>query len=545
MLKRKFVGIGVALALGIFVVFAWRYISAGFAVGVVVFAGLVLLANFVYLVVFKDTGVGANVRAQQFFKANGLFIIVCLFFFLVGGVYFGVVMGRVERLHDSRFLYSEVNIGGVIEEVSPTEYGKRLIVRRVEVSYAGRVSRVGSKISVHMRTDALVPLRSGYHIRLYGVRLQASEVIRFNNLNTNAIINNIHFHVWLWDAGRLEQDGSSFSLRVKDYWSYVLHTVAPPDEAGFLYALVFGDRRYLSADFVESFRYAGLLHIMAVSGLHISIFGVMLSFLLRRMRIKGWANFIVSAIIFILYAWLCSFSPSVMRAVIMSLVFIASLNLGRRTDALNTLFFAGTLILLLNPVFLFDIAFLLSFSVVFGIICLTRPIALWLSKFAGFIKGLGSDKDVVVQAKVNANIPSKKANFFAICISSSVGVLPASAHFFNYYPLLSLVSGIIVLPVLPLIYGATIVMLLLSTILIPIGFLGGFLGFIGIIFMPFRFVATYIIFMAETLAYERAELFVYSLGLLSVLFFVAIIYAGRYSPLQSRYKAVVVAVLSV
>ena len=185
-------------------------------------------------------------------------------------------------------------------------------------------------------------------------------------------------------------------LVVPAQW-YVRNQLArliPTDEArAVLEALVLGDRSGLEAETRERFARTGLMHLLAVSGLHVLLVGMVLYGLLRpallRLRL-GWKAMEVSRAaatmtLLLLYMMLAGANASVVRAVVMTGLFIGGTVLQRSSHPLNTLGAAATILLLARPGHLFEAGFQLSFAAVAAIVTLhpliyERMPETWLSK---------------------------------------------------------------------------------------------------------------------------------------------------------------------
>lgn len=133
--------------------------------------------------------------------------------------------------------------------------------------------------------------------------------------------------------------------------------------------ILLGDKSYLNLELKDAFSGAGAMHLLAVSGLHVGIFLVILQWLFKTFgrRVPRWLQFGLILIILWTYAGITGFSPSVNRAVTMfSFVALGTLT-GRRYDSINGLIASAMILLAINPYFLFDIGFQLSYSAMFGI----------------------------------------------------------------------------------------------------------------------------------------------------------------------------------
>ena len=145
------------------------------------------------------------------------------------------------------------------------------------------------------------------------------------------------------------------------------------DALGIAKGLFLGEKKDLSSELSQNIRFAGFSHIIAVSGLHLSIFIGILCGLLGLVRIKRKIRWLVSLIPILLFSATVGFTPSVSRAAIMYTIFIFSCIFMYQYDSLTALFISAFVILLANPYSLFDISFVLSFASTLSII-LFQPV---------------------------------------------------------------------------------------------------------------------------------------------------------------------------
>ncbi|CAN5890294.1 DNA internalization-related competence protein ComEC/Rec2 [soil metagenome] len=156
------------------------------------------------------------------------------------------------------------------------------------------------------------------------------------------------------------------------------------DARAVLQALLLADRNDISPETRESFRRTGLMHLLAVSGLHVLLVGLLIYRILkpvlgrvigtgiRRWRFAELVRIAITMLILSIYLLVTGAPTSVVRAVVMAGFFISAAPLGRNTESLNALGVAAIVLLLMRPVALLDVGFQLSFSAVAGILLL-RP----------------------------------------------------------------------------------------------------------------------------------------------------------------------------
>lgn len=217
------------------------------------------------------------------------------------------------------------------------------------------------------------------------------------------------------------------------------------EELSVLNALILGQRQEISPDIIRNYQFAGAIHILSVSGLHVGIILMILTFLLKPIPNSKKGVF-VKLIITILGLWsfgvLAGLSPSIVRSVTMFSFVAIGYHLRRSVNIYHTLLVSILLILLFKPSFLFDIGFQLSYLALFFII--------WLQPI---LKGIWSPKN-------------KFVNYFwdilTVSFAAQIGTFPLSLYYFHQFPGLFFISNLIILPMLGLIMALGIVVLVLA-----------------------------------------------------------------------------------
>lgn len=243
------------------------------------------------------------------------------------------------------------------------------------------------------------------------------------------------------------------------------------DESGAEIAqgLLLGDKFGMDKDFKESVNNTGLSHILAVSGLHISALSAGLYFLLKKLKVKPLPSFIIVTAALLVYALMCSFTASVLRALIMSVVFHLSSMLGKKHDSLTALGLSAIIILLFRPTALFEAGFLMSFSSVLGIITFGRSF------------------DRIGQKIVDKISPKRRfgrriAGLIATALSANILLYPIVAYYYGSFPVFFLLSSVIMLPYMTAVYIILLALMLIGLITT----LGGVMWIMRMLFIPFR-----------------------------------------------------------
>ncbi len=140
------------------------------------------------------------------------------------------------------------------------------------------------------------------------------------------------------------------------------------NESGLLLGMLFGDKAQLDYETTANFRNAGISHLLAVSGLHTSLWCGLIIAILRLLRIKEKTRNIICIVFLGGFCIISAFTPSVLRASLMTLVMLSAPFFSRRQDSLNSLGLAVVVLLLNNPYIILSLSFQLSASATLGVI---------------------------------------------------------------------------------------------------------------------------------------------------------------------------------
>ena len=218
------------------------------------------------------------------------------------------------------------------------------------------------------------------------------------------------------------------------------------DELGVIQALLLGQRSNISNSTYDNYKKAGAVHMLAVSGLHIGIVLLLLEFVLQPLEFLPGGKTIKLVVIVLLlwcFAFLAGLSASVVRAVTMFSFVAYAIYLNRPTNTFNILALSMFFILLLyNPLFLFQVGFQMSYAAVLAIVWIYPK----LQRF--WYPG---------------NIMIRKIwQLFSVSLAAQIGVFPISLFYFHQFPGLFFVSNLLIIPFLGLILGLGIAVIVLA-----------------------------------------------------------------------------------
>ncbi len=248
------------------------------------------------------------------------------------------------------------------------------------------------------------------------------------------------------------------SLREKLIRSFDIHNFDAKTR-NVINALLLGQRQDMDKETSDTYANAGVLHILAISGLHFSMLFYILTLLLKplnRFRRHGelLQLFLILALLWG-FAFITGLSASVVRSVVMFSIILIGQYANRNTNIYNSLALSMLILLLARPMFLFDVGFQLSYIAVFAIV--------WLQPM---YKKARVSKYLAVNYAIDTVL---------ISLAAQIGVLPLSLYYFNQFPLLFLVANLVVIPLSNVILVLGLIVLLLNFIAPPVAIFIGHL----------------------------------------------------------------------
>jgi competence protein ComEC len=237
----------------------------------------------------------------------------------------------------------------------------------------------------------------------------------------------------------------AYLLKIKNSFEEKINNILPEPESGFLNGLILGERQSMNKDLKEKMQKSGTSHLVALSGYNITIICSAVLSLLLFFGLKRGIAFWLAVLFVVLFVLMTGASASVVRAGIMGVLFLLSQKVGRLYHPRNALFLAGAMMILINPKILrFDFAFQLSFAATLGLIY-----------FYPFLEKV---------LKAGKSSFFNWRNILATTLAAQLAVLPLIILRFGYFPIVSPISNIFILSLIP--------------ITMFFGFLVGVLGFL-------------------------------------------------------------------
>lgn len=230
----------------------------------------------------------------------------------------------------------------------------------------------------------------------------------------------------------------TFERRIEAHFSTPDRT-ALSKQGAVLEALLLGERRRLDEATTSALQTSGLYHLVAISGAHIGILSLLILTVLRAVRIPRRPSYGVLIFFLLFYAMLVEGRASVLRATIMALTYFSGKLLWEKSNLINTVSFSALVILILNPFFLFEPGFELTYAATLSIVFFYPRVSKFLSR-----------------------LPCKTGELLALSLTAQLGVMPLLASLFNRVTWSSLLLNIPAIPLVGAIMGSGFVFLAVS-----------------------------------------------------------------------------------
>lgn len=383
------------------------------------FAKPILSGNLLYIV---SACIGLAVLLFFVFKSNKKLLVVILVFCLGIGVY-----SLEYHLCQNKTYSGEYKIVGRVCEVQD-EY---MVLENC------KIENHKIKIIVYTNEKFYVSDNIFFSAEIKNINLYENGYFNSNFYRIGVFHYVENLEDYTKTAGKLTfVESFRYSVRNK------LHEHMTNDYAEICYAVLFGDKDSVNYEMYTNFKNSGIAHLLAVSGLHIGFLSAIIFFLMKPLK-NRYIKFGILFAVLLFYSFLCSFSPSVVRASLMCLILFSAEMFGREYDPLSAIGFSGIIILLVAPFYALDLGFRLSYFCVLSIFVLYKTF-----------------NNLLLKIKV----PKKLSASIAVCLSTQLGILPFLINIFGEVAILSIITNLIAIPLFEVFYMFLIVGLVLTFI---------------------------------------------------------------------------------
>ena len=360
-------------------------------------------------------------------------IIICLLLLVAGGLYY--------YLFNSITIFKYENIDIKNQNVSIVVLSEPDYINN-KVTFEGKIKGYNKK--------AIVTLYDTPYFSCYDTIELKGNIYSVSSNKENYYSKGIYYKVVSYDKNVIVTSGKGllkFIFNVKQKMLYLIDNIFSYNTSMLIKGVLIGDDTLRTEEFSDSLKKLSLTHVVVVSGMHFSIITTFLLFLMRRLMIgRKTASLLTIPVSFII-ALFIGFTPSVVRVLIMtSVLSLADLFDRDKVSDIYLLLLTALLMILFNIYYIHNIAFILSFSSVAGILMYHKTIMSKIKK-----------------------IPYKIRDIISTTLSANVFTLPFVLYYFRGLPILSVFANLIVVPLVSFIMIYGLICVLLALIYIDLG----------------------------------------------------------------------------
>lgn len=250
---------------------------------------------------------------------------------------------------------------------------------------------------------------------------------------------------------------SALSLRTSELFSHM--------HSELLLGILLGEYAGLPIDIQNMFMRSGTMHLLAASGYNCGIVvGIFGCLMYRLTAPRTWRHTLLIILLW-MFALVAGGGPSIIRASIMTSAFLAAYLLMRASDTLNIILFSAMIILGVNPLFLYDVGFQLSFAAVIAVILITPILDVHTGHW--FVAESGNDTSVLGRGVLwCARIITGSV---IISVVASLATWPITAYYFNYVSVVAIIANAFTAILVLMLTGFGIAALVIAAVLPSIG----------------------------------------------------------------------------
>lgn len=412
-------------------------------------------------IAFLALGISLLVCGYAFYKSNKTFtpnssfgMALYLVFFSIG---ITTTLLHDESLHQNHYTQSESNFDKdqniqliIREKLKNSAKYNRYFAEVVSIENQGTCG----KILLNIKKDSIeTTLSVGNQLLVYDQLQKHFKPNNPNQFDYGKYLEIKGVHAQIYTDPTAVKIGSKIEKGITFYTANFRNTIIQnlaksgfkKEELAVVTALILGQQQDISPEVLRDYQYAGAVHILSVSGLHVGFILLFISFLLQPIpntTLGNTSRLLLTIVSLWLFAFVAGLAPSVVRSTVMFSFIAIGMHLKRENNSFHTAIVSLFLILLFEPMFLFDIGFQLSYLAVFFI--------LWLQPLL----------DKVWQPR------NKVLGYFwsilTVSFAAQIGTLPLSIYYFHQFPGLFFITNLVLIPFLSAIMALGTLLMILA-----------------------------------------------------------------------------------
>lgn len=237
----------------------------------------------------------------------------------------------------------------------------------------------------------------------------------------------------------------SLSVRAREKLVASVLRLLPETEASLGIAYLVGEKRELTEETAEMLALVGLTHLVVASGTHLGI----IVEVFRKVfgRVSRFAGLLFSVVFIFLFGMMIGWTASILRAAVVTIISLLAWYEGRKVEAWRVIFMSAVVTLMMNPMFLFDLGWELSFAAFFGIMVLAPEITEFF---------YGPERPWLPPAERKKQEPGAVTKIIISSFAATAMCAPILVYYFGSLSIISILANVLILPTMPVAMGLTL-----------------------------------------------------------------------------------------
>lgn len=202
---------------------------------------------------------------------------------------------------------------------------------------------------------------------------------QLNIPNNNTTPNTFNYKNYLYRKGilytlniekiNLVKKNNNIFYKLKNY---IYKRISSIDNNEYLFAFIIGKTFYIDENAYENYKINGITHLFSLSAMHVSVFSSLLFFILKKLKISRSISLLIVSSFLIFFSFISSFTPSLLRATIFFIISNLNKLYKLKIENLNILYVTFCILIFINPNYVYNLGFLLSFTITFFILLFNK-----------------------------------------------------------------------------------------------------------------------------------------------------------------------------
>lgn len=302
-------------------------------------------------------------------KKNAIILLIMM---LISSIYIVILENNKNETDEilRQLVDNEIELyGEMVTNFKEGEYKKSFQIKIDKIVINNKqeikLDNKNIRLYIYVDKDYITNIFPGDYIRVYGKYDEISSYNNFYIFNYKEQMKRKNIY------GSVDTENINIIQKNKNKFNYIRYTIIEfvigriekkiKIHPGILIGILIGNTDLIEETVIDNFNKSNISHVLAVSGTHVSFIivfiGAIIDKIIKNYKIKKF----ILIVILILFIYIIGFTPSVARAVIMGIILLISKIICRKSDVYNNLLVSGIIVLFINPYYIYDLGFLLSY----------------------------------------------------------------------------------------------------------------------------------------------------------------------------------------